>query len=158
MPGFTLSEVAVRRCRKLKTTGTKNSVATVATTSPPITARPRGAFCSPPSPSPSAIGNMPIIIARAVIKTGRKRLVPASHADASGSIPCWRLLRAKLTTSTEFEVATPRLMIAPINAGTLKVVRERYSAQITPANAPGKALMMMKATMMMTNKKKEIYR
>jgi hypothetical protein len=36
---------------KLNTVGTKNSVATVATARPPMTARPSGAFCSPPSPS-----------------------------------------------------------------------------------------------------------
>jgi hypothetical protein len=32
-------------CIMLKITGTKNKVATVAKTSPPITARPNGAFC-----------------------------------------------------------------------------------------------------------------
>jgi hypothetical protein len=37
--------------------------------SPPITARPRGAFCSPPSPRPNAIGIIPIIIAIAVMST-----------------------------------------------------------------------------------------
>ena len=52
-----------------------------------MTARPSGAFCSPPSPRPSAIGGMPMIIASAVISTGRKRTKPASSAafDASPS-------------------------------------------------------------------------
>lgn len=54
--------------------GTKMSVAKVANSKPPITARPNGAFCSPPSPIPNAIGTMPKIIALAVIKTGRKRV------------------------------------------------------------------------------------
>ena len=36
----------------------------------PITARPRGEFCS----SDNASGNMPMIIARAVMHTGRKRV------------------------------------------------------------------------------------
>ena len=49
-----------------------------------MTARPSGAFCSPPSPSPSAIGAMPMIIASAVISTGRKRTKPASSAAAIG--------------------------------------------------------------------------
>src|SRR5271165_4189126 len=40
---------------------------------PPITARPKGAFCSPPSPRPNAIGTIPMIIASAVISTGRIR-------------------------------------------------------------------------------------
>ena len=39
-----------------------------------MTARPSGAFCSPPSPRPSDIGSMPMIIARAVISTGRSRV------------------------------------------------------------------------------------
>src|SRR5579864_5254969 len=56
------------------TLGTKNNVATVANNSPPITARPSGAFCSPPSPKPSAIGTMPMIMANAVISTGRTRV------------------------------------------------------------------------------------
>src|SRR6185437_827888 len=132
-----------RRCIKLKTTGTNNSVAIVAMKRPPITARPSGAFCSPPSPRPRLIGNMPINMAAAVISTGRMRLAPASSAAATGSIPRRRLSRAKLTTSTEFAVATPRLMIAPIKAGTLKVVCNTKSAQITPASAPGNAVMMM---------------
>src|SRR5258707_1208091 len=66
----------------LNTTGTNISVATVAKMRPPMTARPSGAFCSPPSPRPSAIGAMPMIIANAVISTGRKRTKPASVAAA----------------------------------------------------------------------------
>ncbi len=45
-----------------------------------MTARPRGAFCSPPSPAPRAMGIMPMIMARAVMRTGRKRVAPASMA------------------------------------------------------------------------------
>src|SRR5262249_52330271 len=36
-------------CTRLKTTGTNIKVATVENVRPPITARPSGAFCSPPS-------------------------------------------------------------------------------------------------------------
>ena len=54
--------------------GTKISVAKVANSSPPMTARASGAFCSPPSPTPKAIGIMPRIIAPAVISTGRSRV------------------------------------------------------------------------------------
>src|ERR1700746_3939744 len=64
----------------VKTVGTKNNVATVAKARPPMTARPSGAFCSPPSPRPSAIGIMPMIMASAVISTGRNRVTPASMA------------------------------------------------------------------------------
>ena len=44
-------------------------MANVAISSPPITARPSGAFCSPPSPIANAMGIMPMSIARAVIIT-----------------------------------------------------------------------------------------
>ena len=63
-----------------KTAGTKNSVATVEQIRPPITARPSGAFSS----ALSAIGVMPMIIASAVISTGRNRVKPASIAAVSG--------------------------------------------------------------------------
>src|SRR5258708_3997732 len=46
----------------MKTVGTKNNVATVAKSNPPITARPSGAFCSPPSPRPKAIGIIPMAL------------------------------------------------------------------------------------------------
>ena len=45
-----------------------------------MTARPSGAFCSPPSPRPSDIGSMPMIIASAVMITGRRRVMPAASA------------------------------------------------------------------------------
>src|SRR6266702_1437366 len=54
--------------------GTKKSVAKVATLRPPITARASGAFCSPPSPIPNAIGIMPMIMAKAVMMMGRRRV------------------------------------------------------------------------------------
>ena len=75
-------------CRRAKTAGTKTSVATVAKSRPPMTARPSGAFCSPPSPSPSAMGIMPMIMARAVMMTGRKRVAPASTAARMASPWC----------------------------------------------------------------------
>ena len=69
---FSLSSGARRRSRYI--VGTKSRVATVANSSPPMTARASGAFCSPPSPTPSAIGIMPRIIAPAVMSTGRSRV------------------------------------------------------------------------------------
>ena len=56
-------------------------------TSPPITARPNGAFCSPPSELPMAIGITPRIMARAVIRTGRSRVVADSMAAAAALKP-----------------------------------------------------------------------
>jgi len=82
-------------CRTLKTVGTKSNVDTVANISPPMTARPRGAFCSPPSPSPKAIGSIPMIMAKAVISTGRKRVNPDSRAAVIGSLPAANCSAAK---------------------------------------------------------------
>ena len=101
------------------------SVSTVELVSPPITVIDNGLHRFDPSCVLIAIGKRPRSVAIVVMSIGRRRPIPASHADVSGSIPCWRLVRAKLTTRTEFAVATPRLMIAPIKAGTLKVVNVR---------------------------------
>src|SRR5260370_838997 len=105
------------------TTGTKNSVTRVATIKPPITARPSGAFCSPPSPIPSAIGNIPIIIANAVMRTGRRRVLPASRAASWAPISrSPRTKLAKLTTKMLLETAIPTAMIDPMNDSTFRVV------------------------------------
>src|SRR5271166_626059 len=133
-------------CSRLKTVGTKNSVATVATRSPPMTARPRGAFCSPPSPRANAIGSMPMIMASAVISTGRKRVNPASIAAVAESRPSARPSRAKLTSRMLFAVAMPMHMMAPVRAGTDRVVPVMNSIQTMPASAAGSAVMMMKGS------------
>jgi hypothetical protein len=128
------------------TVGTKNRVDTVANSRPPITARPSGAFCSAPSPRPSAIGIMPMIIASAVISTGRMRVAPASSAADSGGTPAASRSRAKDTSRMLLAVATPMVMIAPVSAGTLSVVPVRNSIQAMPASAAGSAVMMIAAS------------
>src|SRR5262249_52981319 len=106
----------------LYTMGTKNSVETVAKSRPPMTARPSGAFCSPPSPSPRDIGSMPMIIAKAVISTGRRRVNPASSAAVRASAPSFRRSFANVTIRMLLAVATPIAMIAPMSDGTFTVV------------------------------------
>ena len=123
-------------------TGTKNNVAIVANVNPPMTARPSGAFCSPPSPSPSAMGAMPMHIAIAVMMTGRMRTKPASIAAAIGSPSTASRSCAKLTTSTLLAVATPIHMIAPVSAGTDKVVAVANNIHTMPASAAGNAVMI----------------
>ena len=99
-----------RACTRLNSVGTKKSVAQVAKQRPPITARPSGRFC----PASSAIGHMPMIIASAVISTGRKRVLPASSAAVTASAPSSNRVRPKLMTRIELAVATPMHMIAPV--------------------------------------------
>src|SRR5882757_5359336 len=124
--------------------GTKNNVANVAIARPPMTARASGAFCSPPSPNPRAMGSMPTIIAKAVMMMGRRRVEPAETAASTAVRPrCLCSPLAKVTSRMEFAVATPIDMMAPMRLGTLKVVCVRNSAQTMPQNAPGRAQMMM---------------
>ena len=129
-----------------KIVGTKNRVATVEISRPPITARPSGAFCSPPSPRPRLMGTMPIIIAMAVMMTGRSRVRPDSNAARKASPWCSICSRANETTRIEFAVATPMHMMAPISAGTLSGVPVRNSIHEMPASAPGRPVMMMKGS------------
>src|SRR5947208_5771756 len=106
--------------------------------------RPSGAFCSPPSPRPNENGSMPMIIASAVMTTGRNRVKPAESAASCeffGLSP-QRSSLAKLTTKILFAVATPMAIIAPMSDGTLRVVPVMKSIQMMPHNAPGSAMMM----------------
>ena len=125
-------------CSTLKTVGTKNSVATVANSSPPITARPSGAFCSPPSPEAERHRHhaddhgerrhqhRPESREAGIERGARRRRRPASSRS-----------RAKLTTRMLLAVATPMHMIAPVSAGTDSVVPVMNSIQTMPASAAG---------------------
>ena len=105
-----------------------------------MTARPSGAFCSPPSAWPMAIGITPRIIARAVIKTGRSRVVAASMAAAPARKPSSKRVRAKLVTSTLLAVETPTTMMMPMSAGTLSGVPVSHSENSAPEMATGSPL------------------
>ena len=63
-----------------------------------------------------------MIIASAVIRTGRNRVNPASSAASEGVFPACSLSFEKLIMRMLFAVATPMHMIAPVSAGTLMVV------------------------------------
>ena len=123
--------------------GTTNSVVTVAKIRPPITARPSGAFCSPPSPIPSAIGSMPRIMAVAVISTGRILAYPAESIAARAVGTRARSPLANVTMRILLAVATPMHIMAPISEGTLSVVPVTNSIHRMPAIAPGSAVRMM---------------
>ena len=84
-----------------------------------------------------------MIMASAVISTGRIRVAPASSAAASGVAPSsWRC-RANDTSRILLAVATPMVMIAPVSAGTLKVVPVMNSIHAMPASAAGNAATMI---------------
>ena len=79
---------------------------------------------------------MPMIIASAVITTGRSRVTPASNAARVASPFSSRCSRAKLTTRMEFAVATPMHMIAPVSAGTDSGVPVANSIHAMPPAPP----------------------
>src|SRR5579859_1511876 len=135
-----LGNAEVRRRSSRYMVGTKMSVAKVANSRPPITARASGAFCSPPSPIPSAIGIMPRIMAPAVIRTGRRRVYPADIAATKESSPASMRWLANVTTRMLLAVVSPMHISVPINAGTLRWVCVRNSIHMTPPNAKGTAI------------------
>ena len=65
---------------------------------------------------------MPMIIASAVMMTGRSRVTPAEIAASSADFPSFRSSSANVMSSTLFDVATPIAMIVPMSDGTLNVV------------------------------------
>ncbi|SAJ63814.1 hypothetical protein UA16_05191 [Burkholderia multivorans] len=80
---------------------------------------------------------MPISIASAVIRTGRKRLKPASSAACHGDAPPASCSRAVFTTRMLFAVAMPMHRIVPVSAGTDSVVRVTNSIHAMPASDAG---------------------
>ena len=63
-----------------------------------------------------------------------------------GSPVAASLSRAKLTTKIEFAVATPMHMMAPVSAGTERVVPVENSIQTMPASAAGRAVIITKGS------------
>ena len=98
-----------------KRSASMSSVVAVAASSPPITARPSGAFCWPASPKASAIGSMPAIIAQLVIRIGPQPADGAVGRRLGGSQPSRRRFSANVTSRIAFAIATPIAMIAPMN-------------------------------------------
>src|SRR4029078_9633603 len=92
---------------------------------------------------------MPMIIASAVIRTGRSRVLPDSITASNGVSDSFRERRslAKATTRIEFDTDMPTAMMAPISDITLMVVPVSANVQMMPSNAAGNALMMMKGSM-----------
>ena len=127
------------------TEGSTTRVASVAAASPPMTARPSGATCWPPSPSASAIGTMPAIMAQLVIKIGRSRARPASTPASPAAAPSVRCRSANVTSRIALATATPMAMIAPMNDWMLSVVRVASSISATPATTAGIVVSTMSA-------------
>ena len=82
------------------------------------------------------------------MRTGRKRVAPASSAASTGVLPSVELsARAKLSiTRMLFAVATPMHMIAPVKRGDRQARMREKSNQTMPASAAGRAVMITKGS------------
>ena len=80
-----------------------------------------------------------MIIASAVISTGRNRTNPASCAASSAVRPCATSSFAKLTIRMLLAVATPTHMMAPVSAGHADRGPDANRIQMMPASAAGSA-------------------
>src|SRR5690606_8915481 len=90
---------------------------------PPITACPKGATCSPPSPKPDAIGIIPAIMAIVVIKIGLIREGDAQLAAGAAEIlKSLRQSPARFTIDTAFEADTPIDAKLPVCDYTFRVL------------------------------------
>ncbi len=99
---------------------------------PPMTAIARGWSICEPAPSPRESGSMPAMVARAVIRMGRKRRRPACTTAASASSPTARKRCAASSRRMPFLATMPTTMMSPMNDAMLKVVFVMSSAKKTP--------------------------
>ena len=146
-PVFSEAEAAVRRpISNAKIEGTMNKVTNVDISSPPMTARPRGACIALPRSRANAIGAMPTDMAQAVIKMGRRRCSAPARAASGTSLPSCHSFAMNVTNMTELDTETPTHMIAPMKDSVVKVVRVTQSATTTPARTAGTDATAVKAS------------
>ena len=115
--------------------------------SPPIMERASGAYCSLPASSARAIGIMPRIVAKEVIKTGRKRTRQAVATASSMGMPSLLRDRVNSTMRMLFETTIPVIMMTPINDITLTVVCVTSKNRMTPVMPGGIASRMIRGSM-----------
>jgi hypothetical protein len=114
------------------------SVIKVETVRPSITTRAMGAWTSPPSPWPSAIGIIASTVVSVVMRIGRSRVRPACSTACRRGRPSRRRRRFMESNRTMALLTTmPASMITPMKAWILKVVLERKSISTTPIAATG---------------------
>lgn len=91
-----------------------NKAANVEANNPPITARPKGADCSPASPMPDAIGIIPAIMAKLVISIGLNLIDALVIAALVASLNSSRRLSPLVTIKMALATDTPVDMIIPM--------------------------------------------
>jgi hypothetical protein len=112
-----------------------------------MTARASGAFASPPTSQPSAIGRRPKTVARLVIRIGRSRVRPARTTASPSGSPRRLSSLVYSTRSTPFETTIPTIMMMPMNEVVERVVRVTNRARMTPMRPIGTENMMMNGSL-----------
>jgi len=114
-------DAGVNLAATLKNAGTKNQRRNRREKQSTMTARPRGAFCSPPSPS-----REPLAHTNNHCQSGHQHGAKAREArlqcGADGIFSFRYFFVAKLTTKMLVGGCDPMHMMVPMSAGTLKVV------------------------------------
>jgi hypothetical protein len=102
-----------------------------------MTAIPMGARLSPPAPRPSAMGSVPKMVEKVVIRMGRKRRFAASRAASTRLFPRARSWFANSTIRMAFFVTRPVSITMPIWLKRLSEVPVSASPASAPVTASG---------------------
>src|SRR5439155_314319 len=113
--------------------GVTYSVMDCGSAGPPTSAMPSGRRDSEPTPTPSAMGRVPMSAAIVVIMMGRNRMRQASRMASCADFPSVRCASiAKSIIMMPFFFTSPTSMITPTNAYTLRSTRKIRSVSSAP--------------------------
>ena len=120
--------------------GNTNKVKKVAISKPPITTVANGRCTSAPSPWLNAIGKKPSDATKAVINTGRRRiLVPCVTIRFKSFVPSFFKRLNSATNTIPFNTATPNKAIKPTPADMLNGMPRMAKASMPPMAESGMA-------------------
>ena len=120
--------------------GNTTSVSRVEEMMPPMTTVARGRCTSLPVPTLIAMGTNPSPATRAVVSTGRSRVMAPSITASSSALPPVRNDRIKLTITRPFSTATPESAMNPTPADMDKGMSRSHRAATPPVKASGTPL------------------
>ena len=128
-----------------------NRVNTSENNKPPTTTIPNGTRLEEDTPRLNAIGKAPNVVARLVIKIGRKRWPEASNTASRLFKPFSLFLLANSTINIPFFVTSPISMIIPIFEKMFNVWSNIYKLNNAPANASGTVNIIMNGSIKLSN-------
>jgi hypothetical protein len=122
-----------------------------ANTNPPTTTIPKEVLLPEEVPSDNAMGKVPKIMARVVIRMGRNLEVAAANTASRTLMPSALRWLANSTIKIPFLVIYPISMIIPISLNTLMVWPVSLRLSIAPVTAIGTVSRMMKGSIKLSN-------